>query len=302
MNVVHNLIRDKMNRADILAEALPYIEAFQNSYIVIKYGGHAMLDEDAKTWTIKDTILLKYVGMKPVIVHGGGHEITKAMKKLGKQPKFIEGLRITDEETLEIAKMVLVGKINTDIVSELNAHGCKSAGISGKDGKLLIAKKKPLKKIIRKGVEKQIDLGLVGDTEEVNQEIIEILTSQGYIPVISPIGLGVTGNSLNLNADTVAGDIAHSLKAKKFLILTDVPGVLKNIDDNKTLIRKIKSKDVNHLIEEGVINGAMIPKVKACVRALAYGCESAHIIDGRVKHSLLLELFTDEGIGTMIVH
>jgi acetylglutamate kinase len=290
-----------MNRAEVLAEALPYIEAFQDSYVVIKYGGHAMLDEEAKTWTIKDTILLKYVGMKPIIVHGGGHEITKAMEKLGKKPKFIEGLRVTDEETLEIAKMVLVGKINTDIVSKLNTHGCKAAGLSGKDGKLLVARKKAPQKVIRDGVEKEVDLGLVGETEGVNQEIIEILTSQGYIPVVSPIGLSRDGNSLNLNADTVAGEIANALEAKKLLILTDVPGVMRDVKDEKSLLQEIKAQEVDGLIEKGIIKGSMIPKVKACLRALDGGLEKAHIIDGRVKHSLLLELFTDEGIGTMIV-
>jgi acetylglutamate kinase len=290
-----------MNRAEVLAEALPYIEEFQDSYVVIKYGGHAMLHEEAKTWTIKDTILLKYVGMKPVIVHGGGHEITKAMEKLGKKPRFIEGLRVTDEETLEIAKMVLVGKINTDIVSKLNALGCRAAGLSGKDGGLLIARKKAPQKIIKGGVEKEVDLGLVGEVEAVNQEIIEILTSRNYVPVVSPIGLSRDGSSLNLNADTVAGEVAHALKAKKLLILTDVPGVMRDVKDEDTLLREIKAKEIGGLIEEGVIRGSMIPKVKACLRAIEGGVEKAHIIDGRVKHSLLLELFTDEGIGTMIV-
>ena len=290
-----------MNRAEVLAEALPYIEVFQDSYVVIKYGGHAMLDEKAMTWTIKDTILLKYVGMKPVIVHGGGHEITKTMEKLGKRPKFIEGLRVTDEETLEIAKMVLVGKINTDIVSKLNTHGCKAAGLSGKDGKLLVARKKAPQKVIRDGVEKEVDLGWVGEIEGVNPEIIEILTSQGYIPVISPLGLSKGGSSLNLNADTVAGEIANALEAKKLLILTDVPGVMRDVEDEKSLLQEIKAQEVDGLIEKGVIKDSMIPKVKACLRALDGGLEKAHIIDGRVKQSLLLELFTDEGVGTMIV-
>ena len=290
-----------MNRAEVLAEALPYIEVFQDSYVVIKYGGHAMLDEKANTWTIKDTILLKYVGMKPVIVHGGGHEITKTMEKLGKKPKFIEGLRVTDEETLEIAKMVLVGKINTDIVSKLNTHGCKAAGLSGKDGKLLVARKKAPQKVIRSGVEKEVDLGWVGETEGVNPKIIEILTSQGYIPVISPLGLSKGGSSLNLNADTVAGEIANALEAKKLLILTDVPGVMRDVEDEKSLLQEIKAQEVDGLIEKGVIKDSMIPKVKACLRALDGGLEKAHIIDGRVKQSLLLELFTDEGVGTMIV-
>lgn len=289
-----------MNRAEVLAEALPYIEEFQGSYIVIKYGGHAMLDEEAKNWTIRDTILLKYVGMKPVIVHGGGYEITKAMEKLGKKPQFIEGLRITDEETLEIAKMVLVGKINTDIVSRLNAFGCRAAGISGKDGRLLVARKKAPQKVVTEKGEREVDLGLVGEVEEVNTEIIDILTSQGYVPVVSPIGLSINGSSLNLNADTVAGEIAHALRARKLLILTDVPGVLKDLNKKESLLRAIKAREVKGLINKGTIRGAMIPKVEACLRALKGGVEKAHIIDGRVKHALLLELFTDEGIGTMI--
>jgi acetylglutamate kinase len=289
-----------MNRAEVLAEALPYIEEFQGSYIVIKYGGHAMLDEDAKNWTIRDTILLKYVGMKPIIVHGGGHEITKAMEKLGKEPKFIEGLRITDEETLEIAKMVLVGKINTDIVSRLNAFGCRAAGISGKDGGLMIARKKAPQRIVTETGEKEVDLGLVGEVEEVNTEIINILTNQGYVPVVSPIGLSKDGSSLNLNADTVAGEIAYALRAKKLLILTDVPGVMRDLLDERTLMREIKAREVRGLIRKGTIKGAMIPKVEACLRALKGGVEKAHIIDGRMKHALLLEIFTDEGVGTMI--
>ncbi len=289
-----------MNRAEVLAEALPYIQEFQGSYVVIKYGGHAMLDEDAKNWTIKDTILLKYVGMKPVIVHGGGHEITMAMEKLGKEPKFIEGLRVTDEETLEIAKMVLVGKINTDIVSRLNAYGCRAAGISGKDGGLMIARKKAPQKIVTESGEKEIDLGLVGEVEEVNTEIIDILTSQGYVPVVSPIGLSRDGSSLNLNADTVAGEIAYTLRAKKLLILTDVPGVMRDLKDEKSLLKDIKAREVRGLIRKGTIKGAMIPKVEACLRALKGGVEKAHIIDGRMKHALILEIFTDEGIGTMI--
>jgi acetylglutamate kinase len=289
-----------MNRAEILAEALPYIEEFRGAYVVIKYGGHAMLDEEAKDWTIKDTILLKYVGMKPVIVHGGGPEISMAMEKMGKKPEFIEGLRVTDEETLDIVKMVLVGKINTDIVSRLNAFGCKAIGLSGKDGKLILAKKKAPQKIIREGVEREVDLGLVGETKQINSEIIEILTSQDYIPVISPIGLGKEGTSLNLNADTVAGDIASALKAKKLIILTDVLGVMRNIKDEKSLIREIKAPEISKLIRMRVIEGSMIPKTKACVKAVVGGVEKAHILDGRVKHAILLELFTGEGIGTMI--
>ncbi len=288
-----------MNRAEILAEALPFIEEFRGAYVVIKYGGHAMLDDSAKEWTIKDTMLLRYMGMKPVVVHGGGPEISAAMKKMRKKPKFIQGLRVTDEETLEIATMVLVGKINTGIVSKISALGCKAAGISGKDGALIIAKKKAPQKVVKKGVESEVDLGLVGEIEKISPKIIETLTSEDYIPVISPIGLTKEGTSLNLNADTVAGDIASALKAKKLIILTDVPGVLNDIKDKKSVIRELNTSRINTLVKKGVIKGSMIPKTHACKRAVWNGVEKAHIIDGRVKHAILLELFTDEGIGTM---
>lgn len=289
------------NRAKVLAEALPFIEEFRGSYVVIKYGGHAMLDDRAKEWTIKDTMLLRYMGMKPVIVHGGGPEISNAMEKMKKKPKFVEGLRVTDEETLEIATMVLVGKINTGIVSKINALGCKAAGISGKDGGLIIAKKKALQKVVKKGVEKEVDLGLVGETEKVNPKIIETLTSEEYIPVIAPIGLTKEGTNLNLNADTVAGDIASALKAKKLITLTDVPGVLNDVKDKKSVISELNTSRINTLIKKGIIKGSMIPKTQACKKAVWNGVEKAHIIDGRVEHAVLLELFTDEGIGTVVI-
>ncbi|NOZ76165.1 MAG: acetylglutamate kinase [Euryarchaeota archaeon] len=289
------------NRAEILAEALPYIERFQGAYVVIKYGGHAMLDPQAKDWTVRDTILLKYVGMKPVIVHGGGPEISAAMEKMGKEPEFIEGLRVTDEETLDIVKMVLVGKINTDIVSRISASGSKAVGLSGKDGGLLMARKKGPAKIVKEGVEKEVDLGLVGETEEINPEIIETLTSRGYIPVVSPIGLARDGSSLNLNADTVAGDLACALKARKLIVLTDVPGILRDIADEKSLIRQVRVNELEDLLKDGIVTGSMIPKVNACAAAIEGGVEKCHIIDGRVRHSILLELFTDQGVGTMIV-
>ncbi len=295
------MVMQDSNLGEVLARALPYIERFYGSYVVIKYGGHAMLDEEAKAWTIRDTILLRYVGMKPVVVHGGGPEITRAMKKMGKTPRFVAGLRYTDEETLDIVKMVLVGKINTELVSMFNAFGAKAVGLSGKDGSLIVAKKRPSMVVKEGGEEREVDLGLVGETERINPEIIHILSEQGYIPVISPIGLTKDGTSLNLNADTVAGDIAAALKAKKLIILTDVPGVLRDLGDESSLIKELKTTQIKALIKKGVIKGSMLPKVDACRRALLGGVEKAHIIDGRLKHAILLELFTDEGIGTMIV-
>lgn len=288
-----------MNRAEILAEALPYIEKFHGSYVVIKYGGHAMLDEEAKDWTVKDTILLRYIGMKPVIVHGGGPEITQAMKKMGKKPEFVEGLRVTDEETLDIVKMVLVGKINTDIVSRINKFNGKGVGLSGKDNKLILAKKR-VHKIVKEGFEKEVDLGHVGETVKVNPEVIDILTDKGFIPVISPIGITEEGNSLNLNSDTVAGDVAAALGAKKLVILTDVSGVMRDLNDKKSMINEIKVSEVESLLKKNIIEGSMIPKLQACADAIRGGVSRAHIIDGRVKHSILLELLTDEGVGTMV--
>jgi len=289
-----------MNRAEVLLEAMPYIQQFHGAFVVIKYGGNAMLNEEAKEWTVRDTILLRYVGMKPIIVHGGGPEISLAMEKMGKKPEFIEGLRVTDEETLEIAKMVLVGKINTDIVTKIDRFGARGVGLSGKDGRLLFARKKAPQKVVSGGVEREVDLGLVGETEEVSPEILETLTEKGYIPVISPIAVGKDGSSLNVNSDTVAGDIASAMKAKKLIVLTDVPGVLKDLKDEKSIIKRLSTSEGKKLMKEGKIGGSMIPKLQACINAVEGGVEKAHIIDGRVKHSILLELFTDEGIGTMI--
>ncbi|MEE8402522.1 MAG: acetylglutamate kinase, partial [Candidatus Hydrothermarchaeaceae archaeon] len=242
-----------------------------------------------------------YIGMKPVVVHGGGPEISAAMEKMKKKPKFVEGLRVTDEETLDIVTMVLAGKINAGIVSKINALGCRAAGLSGKDGSLIIAKKKAPQKVIKKGIESEVDLGLVGETEKVNPEIIDTLTSEDYIPIIAPIGLTKAGSSLNLNADTVAGDIASALKAKKLIILTDVPGVLNDLKDKKSVIRELNTSRINTLIKKGIIKGSMIPKTNACKKAVWGGVEKAHIIDGRVEHAILLELFSDDGIGTMIL-
>ncbi|MGL4669612.1 MAG: acetylglutamate kinase [Methanobacteriaceae archaeon] len=291
-----------MKTVNILIEALPYIKKFHKKKIMIKYGGHAMIDDDAMDSTARDTVLLKYVGMEPVVVHGGGPEISRSMDKMGKEPKFIEGLRVTDEETMEIVKMVLVGKINTNITSKINFHGGKGVGISGKDSQLIKAKKKSphVIKDISTGEEKEIDLGLVGQIDSLDTEIINMFTSNDYIPVISPIGIHNNGSTLNLNADTVAGELAADLDAEKLIILTDVPGVLRDPNDTDSLIKKIKVGEVEGLINEGIITGGMIPKIETCVNAIKGGVNSVHIIDGRVTHSLLLEIFTTSGIGTMI--
>ena len=285
-----------MKDIDVLIEALPYIKKFHNKKILIKYGGHAMVDEEAKSSTARDTVLLKYVGMKPIIVHGGGPEISRSMDKLGKESKFIKGLRVTDEETMEIIEMVLVGKISTEIVSELIKHDGDAISLSGKDSSLIFAHKTEAKKID----EELVDLGLVGEVDCINTSLLDMFIDNDYIPVISPVGISKDGTSLNLNADTAAGEVASAMCAEKLIILTDVPGVLRDPSDPDSLIQKIRIDEVPGLIEEGVISGGMIPKIETCVKAIENGVKSCHIIDGRKKHSLLLEIFTTEGIGTMI--
>ena len=286
-----------MKDIDVLIEALPYIKKFHDEKILIKYGGHAMVDDEAKSSTARDTVLLKYVGMKPLIVHGGGPEISRSMDKLGKESKFIQGLRVTDEETMEIIEMVLVGKISTEIVSELIKHDGKAISLSGKDSSLIFAHKQEAKKID----EEIIDLGLVGEVDCINTDLLEMFLENDYIPVISPVGIAKDGTSLNLNADTAAGEVASAVGAEKLIILTDVPGVLRDPSDPDSLIQKIRISEIPELIEEGIISGGMIPKIETCVHAIENGVKSCHIIDGRKKHSLLLEIFTTEGIGTMIL-
>ena len=285
-----------MKDIDVLIEALPYIKKFHDKKILIKYGGHAMVDEEAKSSTARDTVLLKYVGMKPLIVHGGGPEISRSMEKLGKESKFIKGLRVTDEETMEIIEMVLAGKISSDVVSEIIKHDGDAISLSGKDSSLIFAHKKGASKVD----EELVDLGLVGEIDKINSDLLEMFLDNDYIPVISPIGISDDGTSLNLNADTAAGEVASAIDAEKLIILTDVPGVLRDPNDPSSLIQKIKISEVPKLIEDGVISGGMIPKIETCVKAVENGVKSCHIIDGRKKHSLLLEIFTTDGIGTMI--
>ncbi len=287
-----------MKDIDVLIEALPYIKKFHNKKILIKYGGHAMIDDEAMSSTARDTVLLKYVGMKPLIVHGGGPEISRSMDKLGKEPEFIQGLRVTDEETMEIIEMVLVGKISTEIVSELIKHDGEAISLSGKDSSLIFAHKKGARKI--EGIEEEVDLGLVGEVDDINTDLLDLFVENDYIPVISPVGIAKDGTSLNLNADTAAGEVASAIDAEKLIILTDVPGVLRDPSDPNSLIQKIRISEVPGLIEEGIISGGMIPKIETCVKAIENGVKSCHIIDGRKKHALLLEVFTTDGIGTMI--
>ncbi|HJK70790.1 MAG TPA: acetylglutamate kinase [Methanocorpusculum sp.] len=287
-----------MNRQSVLMEALPYIRKFHGKTIVIKLGGHAMVDPKIMNTVIEDAVLLHYVGMRVVLVHGGGPEITEKMKALGKEPKFIGGLRVTDAETLEIAQMVLAGKISSAIVSLIAKNGAHGVGVSGNDGGLVIAEKMPLKKIMVGDHEEEVDLGFVGEIREINSKLLETLLDAGYIPVVSPLAIDRKGNDLNINADTMAGEIAVALKAFKLISLTDVDGVM---DKERTQVfHRLTLKNVDALMADGTISGGMIPKLEASVNAVRHGVEGAHVVNGNSEHNLLLELFTDDGVGTMI--
>jgi len=290
----------ELKRENVLIEALPYMQEFYDSIMVIKVGGNAMVNPQIMEDIIKDIVLLRYVGIKPVIVHGGGPEITEKMERMGKKAEFFQGLRITDDETMEIARMVLVGNINTKIVSLIGVFGGKSIGLSGHDGRMILGHKQGAKKVIVDGVETEVDIGWVGECEVINPDILHIVLENGYIPVISPIAVDIKGNALNINADIVAGDIAAALHAKKLILMTDVPGLLKDVKDPSSRISCVTLEDIDTLISEGVIQGGMIPKIKGAAVAVENGVERAHIINGNVPHSMLLELFTDCGVGTMV--
>jgi acetylglutamate kinase len=280
--------------AEILVAALPYIRNFRDKRIVIKYGGSAMTDSRLKSDFAVDVALLSFIGMKPVIVHGGGPQIGQLLKKIGKETRFVKGLRVTDEETMDVVEMVLVAKVNKDVVSMINQHGGKAVGISGRDGGLIKAKKAPPARV--EGIDE--DLGLVGEVDSIEPDLIASLEAKGFIPVIAPVGAGPDGKPYNINADTAAGALSASLKAEKFILLTDVAGVL---DKNQQLVSSVPEERVDKLISDGIISGGMIPKIRCCLTALMGGVPKAHIIDGRVPHALLLELLTDQGIGTEIV-
>ena len=287
-----------MKREDVLMEALPYIQQFHGKTFVIKLGGHAMVDPVVLENAIRDAVLLHYVGIRVVLVHGGGPEISEKMKALGKESVFVGGLRVTDQETLEIAQMVLVGKINSGIVSLIAKCGARGVGLSGSGGNLIIAKKMEPQRVNVKGVEKEVDLGHVGEIEIIDPAILNTLLEQNYIPVISPIAIDRSGGSLNINADTAAGDIAVALKAFKLINMTDVDGVM---DAKRTQVyHKLTVDEANAMLRSGVIGEGMIPKVTSVIRAVENGVQYAHIINGNVEHNLILELFTRDGVGTMI--
>lgn len=288
-------------KAAILVEALPYIKKFSGKTLVIKYGGHAMTNEELKKAVLIDVVLMKYVGIHPVIVHGGGPEINVLLKRLNITSHFVNGLRVTDRETMEAVEMTLVGKINKELVTLLNSFGGKAVGLCGKDAGLFLARRKFGQSKQPDGTISSVDIGFVGDITQVNPEIVETLLKEGYIPVIAPVAAGMDTESYNVNADHAAGELAVALKAEKLVILTDVEGILKNRQDKNSLLSVIKAEEVPRLTNRGIIDGGMIPKVECCVSALSGGVKTTHILDGRVPHSILLEVFTDKGIGTMVV-
>ncbi|HOJ77362.1 MAG TPA: acetylglutamate kinase [Bacillota bacterium] len=287
-------------KANVLVEAVPYIRTFYGKTFVIKYGGNAMINEELKKGVMQDVVLLKFLGVNPVLIHGGGPEINQMLKRVGKQSQFVQGLRVTDAETMEIVQMVLVGKLNKEIVSQLNLIGGKAVGLSGQDANLILARKTiPTMPSDYQG--EIPDIGFVGEVADINTAILNELIDNGYIPVISSIGVGSDGVSYNINADTAAGELAAALKAEKLIMLTDVEGIFEDYNDKSSLISALKVDRAYQMINEGKIDGGMIPKVEACIKALQSGVRRTHIIDGRQLHSMLLEILTDKGIGTMVV-
>ncbi len=291
---------DKIDRAKVLIEALPYIRRFNNATIVIKYGGHAMVDERLKKNFALDIILMKSVGLNPIVVHGGGPQIGKFLKKLSIESEFVDGMRVTDEQTMDVVEMVLVGKVNKEIVTSINQNGGQSVGISGKDGQLITAKK--IKYFKGSGGDQSsepIDMGMVGEITSINNQILKSFMDSQFIPVIAPVGAGENGETYNINADLVAGHISASLKARKLILLTDTEGVL---DKEGKLIPTLSMNEALRLIDNGTIKGGMIPKINCCLEAMKGGVKKAHIIDGRKDHAILLEIFTKLGVSTQIVH
>ncbi len=285
-------------RTRFLIQALPYIQRFRGKTVVIKYGGNAMVDEALKQSFARDVVLMKLVGMNPVVVHGGGPQIGALLEKIGKKSEFIQGMRVTDRETMDVVEMVLGGLVNKEIVSLINSHGGKAVGLTGKDGGLIRARKMVMKTAPAAGKpDEVVDIGQVGEVESIDPEVVALLDTQDFIPVIAPIGVGKDGEAYNINADVVAGKLAITLKAEKLILLTNTEGVL---DKAGKLLTGLSSREVNSLIEDGTIHGGMLPKARCALDAVASGVKGAHIIDGRVQHAVLLEVFTDEGVGTLI--
>ena len=284
-----------IDKAGVLAEALPYIKRFHGKTIVVKYGGNAMTEEHLKQCFARDVVLLKLVGMNPVVVHGGGPQIENLLARVGKKGEFVQGMRVTDAETMEVVEMVLGGQVNKEIVNLINQHGCKAVGLTGKDGNFIRAKKLMMENKDNPG--DLIDIGQVGDIVSIDPSLIALLDTGAFIPVIAPIGVGAEGETYNINADVVAGKIAEVLKAEKLVLLTNTPGVL---DQSGKLLTGITPKQVDDMVADGTLSGGMLPKIGSALDAARSGVKSVHIIDGRVEHALLLEILTDEGVGTLI--
>ncbi len=284
-------IRDPETQAAVLIEALPYLRKFYGKTIVVKYGGNAMIDESLKSQVMQDIALLHYVGIHPILVHGGGPEINALMKQMGHEPSFLGGFRVTDATTMEIVEMALTGKTNKNIVALLNQQGAKAVGLSGKDANLIVATK--MKSDLG-------DLGFVGEIDEINADILNLLSTEGYVPVISSVAIGKDGNSYNVNADHAAGHIAAKVGACKLVVLTDVEGLYADYPDKSSIIKEMNVEQALQLIASGAADRGMIPKLEACIKAVEGGVERAHLIDGRIPHTLLIEIFTDSGIGTML--
>ena len=287
-------------KAEILIEALPYIEDFHGKIVVIKYGGNAMVNDALKEKVMEDIALMRFVGIHPVIVHGGGPEITGFLAKLGKKTDFVSGLRVTDAETVEVAEMVLDGKINSEIVKRMNRRGVRAVGLSGEDANLIRAKKK-LATVYENETPREVDIGYVGQVAAINTDILETLIKNDYVPVIAPIGIGVDGENYNINADYVAAKVAGALQAERLILLTDVEGVYKDFNDKDSFISILTAAKAREYIRDGIIQGGMIPKIEACLSAMDDGVVKAHIVDGRLPHSLILEMFTAEGVGTQVI-
>ena len=286
-----------LDKTKVLIEALPYIQRFAGKTLVVKYGGNAMTDPELESSFARDIVLLKTVGLNPIVVHGGGPQVDRLLKRLGQESDRIDGMRVTDPATMEIAEMVLGGQVNKSIVNLINQHGGRAIGLTGKDGKLIQAKKLLMEKTDADGNIQKIDLGLVGEVTHVNTDVLEMFTQSDLIPVIAPLGVDENGDTYNINADLVAGKVAEAISAEKLILLTNITGVL---DEQKNLLTGLTTQDVDRLIETGVIYGGMIPKVGCALDAVKGGVVSAHIVDGRVPHATLLEIFTDHGVGTLI--
>lgn len=288
-----------MEKARVLIEALPYIQTFYGKTVVIKYGGHAMVNDHLKKSFAQDVVLMRYIGLRPIVIHGGGPQIGEVLKRMGIQSTFVQGLRVTDSETMSVVEMVLGGKVNKEIVTLINQSGGRAVGLGGKDGRLLQAKKMHVYQSRGEDLPPEIiDAGMIGEITAVDAAVLKALEDNRFIPVIAPIGVGAEGESYNINADLVAGAVAGALKAAKLILLTDVPGVL---DKDGELVQSLTTEQAGKMLSDGFITGGMIPKVNCCLKALTEGVEKAHIIDGRIEHAVLLEIFTQSGVGTQVI-